>query len=200
MFIDFQPVFKKEKSLIDLANKYSHADLGAGLNSYVDFTLQIINGVGDEQATYIPFDPHADDPHATTEADRHLGWSLVHLVMHVTATAEEAAAFSSILARGIAIGGRLRSERDWREVTTCAEAVARLEECRRMCLAYLATWPDRPDLTTVRIMPENMSWMKPNAPISFLAGLMHWHKHIEQFQQVADQSRACNVDAVCLLG
>jgi hypothetical protein len=69
-----------------------------------------------------------------------------------------------------------------------------------MCLAYLATWPDRPDLSTVRIMPENLNWMKPNAPISFLAGLMHWHKHIEQFRQIAEQARACNVDAVCYLG
>ena len=197
MLIDFQPVFNKEKALIDLANEYSHADLGAALNSYVDFTLQIINGVDDEQATYIPADPNADDPHATTEADRHIGWNLVHLVMHVTATAEEAAAFSSILARGIAIGGRLRSERDWREVTTCAEAVARLEECRRMCLAYLATWPDRPDLATVRIMPENLGWLKPNAPVSFLAGLMHWHKHIEQFQQVAEQARVGTTYDAC---
>jgi len=200
MLIDFQPVFNKEKTLIDLANEYGHAELGDALSSYVDFTLQIINGVSDEQATSIPLDLHADDPHATTEADRHLGWSLIHLVMHVTATAEEAAAFSSILARGIAIGGRLRSERNWREVTTCAETVARLEECRRMCLAYLATWPDRPDLSTVRIMPENLNWMRPNAPISFLAGLMHWHKHIEQFRQVAEQARVCTGDAVCYMG
>ncbi len=147
MHIDFQPVFKKEKNLIDLANKYSHADLGAALNGYVDVTLQIINDVSDEQAAYIPVDPQADDQHAATEADRHVGWSLIHLVMHVTATAEEAAAFSSILARGIPIGGRLRSERNWREVTTCAEAIAQLEECRRICSAYLATWPDRPDCT-----------------------------------------------------
>jgi hypothetical protein len=197
MLIDFQPVFKKEKTLIELANEYSHADLGAALNSYVNFTHQVISEVSDEQATHIPVDSNADDPYATTEADRHLGWSLVHLVMHVTATAEEAAAFSSILARGIAIGGRLRSERNWREVTTCAEAVARLEECRRMCLAYLATWPDRPDLTTVRIMPQNLSWMKPNAPVSFLAGLLHWHRHIEQFQHVAEQARACVAHDVC---
>jgi hypothetical protein len=197
MLIDFQPVFKKEKTLIDLANEYSHAGLGDALNSYVDVTLQIINSVSDEQAQYIPFDPEADDPHAATEADRHIGWSLIHLVMHVTATAEEAAAFSSILARGIAIGGRLRRWRNWRAVTTCAETVARLEECRRMCLAYLATWPDRPDLSTKRTMPEDFKWPGPNAPISFLAGLMHWHKHIEQLQQVAEQARACVAQDFC---
>ncbi len=197
MLINFQPVYNKEKTLGDLASEYSNADLCRALNSYVDFTIQIISSVSDEQAIHIPSDPDANDPYATTEAERHLGWSLVHLVMHVTASAEEAAAFSSILARGIALGGRLRSEQDWRQVTTCAQAVARLEECRRMCLAYLATWPDQPDLITVRIMPENASWMKPNAPISFLAGLMHWHKHIEQFQKVAEAVRSYTSDTIC---
>ncbi len=197
MLINFQPVYNKEKTLGDLASEYSSADLCRALNSYVDFTIQIISSVSDEQAIHIPSDPDANDPYATTEAERHLGWSLVHLVMHVTASAEEAAAFSSILARGIALGGRLRMEQDWRQVTTCAQAVARLEECRRMCLAYLATWPDQPDLITVRIMPENASWMKPNAPISFLAGLMHWHKHIEQFQKVAEAARSYTSDTIC---
>ena len=102
-----------------------------------------------------------------------------------------------ILARGIPIGGRLRHERNWREVTTCAETIARLEECRRIGLAYLATWPDRPDLSTKRLMPEDFKWPGPNAPISFLAGLMHWHKHIEQFQQVAEQARVTTTYDVC---
>jgi hypothetical protein len=188
MLSDFQPVFTREKSLHDLANTYSHDDLCSGLNSYVDHTIQVIRNVSDEQATFVPPDPEADDPYAVNEEERHIGWSLIHLVMHVTASAEEAAAFSSILARGIAVGGRLRSERDWRQLTTCGDALARLEECRRMCLAYLAAWPDQPDLVTVRIMPENMSWMKPNAQVSFLFGLMHWHKHLDQFQEVARQA------------
>jgi hypothetical protein len=193
MVINFQRVYAKEQSLGDLASQCSTADLGNALNSYVDSTIRIISSVSDEQVVYIPHDPDANDLYATTDAERHVGWSLVHLVMHVMASAEEAAAFSSILARGITIGGRLHSERDWRQVTTCAEMVARLEECRRMCLTYLATWPDPPDLATQRIMPENLSRMKPNAPISFLAGLMHWHRHLEQFQKVAAEvcSGAC---------
>ena len=188
MLIDFQPLTNSGKTLGDLAGQFSNADLGAALNSYVDFTIEVIQGVDDAQVTYIPHDPDADDPHAASDAERHAGWSLVHLVMHVTASAEEGAAFSSILARGISIGGRLRSEQDWQQVMTCAGTVARLEECRRICLAYLATWPDQPDVTTVRIMPEHLTWMKPNAPISFLAGLMHWHKHMNQFRKVAEQA------------
>jgi hypothetical protein len=188
MLIDFQPVFSREKSLHDLANEYSHSDLCSALNSYVEHTIQVIQNVGDEQAAFVPPDPGADDPYAVNEEERHMGWSLIHLVMHVTASAEEAAAFSSILARGIAIGGRLRSECDWRQVTTCQDVLARLEECRRICMAYLAAWPDQPDLATVRIMPENMSWMKPNAQVSFLFGLMHWHRHLDQFELVARQA------------
>src|SRR5258708_8940896 len=138
MIINSQPVYNKEKTLGDLASQYSNADLHAALNSYVDFTIQIINSVSDEQALYIPPDPDANDPYATTEAEHHVGWSLVHLVMHVTASAEEAAAFSSILARGIAIGGRLRSERDWRHGTTWSEAVPRLETRPPNSLAYLS--------------------------------------------------------------
>src|SRR5258708_23853908 len=153
MLINFQPVYNKEKTLGDLASQYSNADLHAALNSYVDFTIQIINSVSDEQALYIPPDPDANDPYATTEAEHHMGWSLVHLVMHVTASAEEAAAFSSILARGIAIGGRLRSERDWRPVAACAAGVARFEQMRRICLPYLRTLPDQAALATVCIVP-----------------------------------------------
>lgn len=187
MLINFEPVYKKEMTLGDLAAQFDNARLREALNNYVDFTIQIVNSLSDEQAIYIPSDPTADDPYAASEVERHIGWSLVHLVMHVTASAEEAAAFSSILARGVSIGGRLRYEQDWRYVTTCTEAVARLEECRRICLSYLATWPDQPHLDTIRVMPEHMSWMKPNAPISFLAGLMHWNAHVEQLQKAAEQ-------------
>jgi hypothetical protein len=39
-------------------------------------------------------------------------------------------------------------------------------------------------------MPENMIWSPPNAPTQFLAGLMHWHTHIEQFHKVTEQARS----------
>ena len=49
-----------------------------------------------------------------------------------------------------------------------------------MCLGYLAAWPDRPDLTATRIMRNPCSVVEPNAPVSYLAGLMHWHGHVAQ--------------------
>jgi hypothetical protein len=185
MHIDFQPLLKREILPIDFALKYCPEDLRAAIHSYVDSTLQIISSVPGAQLFQIPEDPEADDPHAS-EKERHQGWSLAHLVLHVTASFEEGAAFSSLLARGVVIGGRLRHEQDWHLVNTSAEVIGRLEECRRMGLAYLDTWPDQPHLETLRIMPEKMSWMKVNAPTAFLNGLMHWHKHLEQCQKVAD--------------
>jgi hypothetical protein len=195
MLINFLPVLNREKTLFDLATAYSPADLSTALNSYVDTVGQIIGTLEDDQVTCIPPDPAADDPYAATEADRYRGWNLAHLVLHVTASAEEAAAFSSLLARGVAIGGRLRSEGDWRQVTTRAAVLTRLEESRRICRAYLATWPDQPDLVTVRILPENAKWPAPNAPVAFLFGLLHWHSHLAQFEQVAAQARAASGEA-----
>lgn len=192
MLIDFQPLFKREILPIDFAMNYSLGDLRAGICSYIDCTLQIIGSVPDALLFQIPDDPEADDPHAS-EIERHQGWSLAHQVLHVTASFEEGAAFSSILARGVVIGGRLRYEQDWHLVNTRLEIIARLEECRRIGLAYLDTWPNQPHLETLRIMPEKLNWMKVNAPTTFLHGLMHWHKHLEQFQKVADQMK--NVSA-----
>ena len=163
----------------------SPAELRDRLTSYVDSTLRLIEGLGDDQIVQVPPDPGADDPYAASEEERHAGWSLAHVVLHITASAEEGAAFSSILARGIPIGGRLRHEQDWRQVTRTAELVVRLEECRRICLAYLDTWPAPPHLETLRILPEQMSWLKVNAPISVLGGLKHWHAHMEQLERCA---------------
>lgn len=191
--IDFQPVMRREMPIEDLAARYTNADLGEALRAYVAFTRGVMSTVTDAEATFVPPDPDANDPYAASEAEQHVGWSLVHLVVHVTASAEEAAAFSSLLARGIAIGGRLRSETPWESVTTVAGALARLDESERMCLGYLAAWPDRPDLATVRILPEGSKWRPPNAPTQFLSGLLHWNNHVQQFERVAAYVRSLSL-------
>ena len=193
MLINFIPIFKKEKTLAELASEYTHPRLAEALNSYVDTTLQIIHGLSDLEIAAILPDSEADDPQAADEADRHVGWNLAHQALHITASMEEAAAFSSIQARGIPIGGRLRSEQNWRQVTTGAEVVARLKESRRMCLAYLDTWPDQPNLAVSRVMPEDAKWPGPNATMSFLVGLMHWHRHFEQLQRIKTSKSVAEV-------
>lgn len=187
MLIDFEPVIQRQRTLFDFANRFGPPELKDMIAGYVAFTRQVIEGVNDEQLLQIPEDLQADDPFAAAEEDRHIGWSLAHLVLHVTASAEEGAAFSSILARGITIGGRLRYEDDWRQVRSRAEVLERLEECQRMCLAYLETWPARPHLETLRILSGKLSGMKVNALTSYVWGLYHWHQHVEQFKKVAEQ-------------
>jgi hypothetical protein len=106
----------------------------------------------------------------------------------VTASSEEGAAFSSLLARGISMGGRLRNEVHWRTVTTVEQCLARIEESRRMCLAYLDTWPNEPHLDVYRALSPELEkrFGKLNAPASYLFGLYHQWQHIDQFAWVQD--------------
>ncbi len=76
----------------------------------------------------------------TQRAEGGVGWNVAHLVAHVTASSEEGAAVSSILARGIALEfePRLRAEVDWTTLTTTAACIQRLEESRRIRQGYLS--------------------------------------------------------------
>jgi len=60
-------------------------------------------------------------------------------------------------------------------VTTKAECVQRLEESRRIRLAYLDTWPDQPHLDVQREVSERFleKFGPMNAVSSFLSGLKH---------------------------
>ncbi|MCB9437419.1 MAG: DinB family protein [Anaerolineales bacterium] len=189
MQIDFTPVKNKEISLLDFSARFSIDDLKAATHTSIDTLLEIIGDAADAELTFIPYDPHAHDPYATDE-EQYKGWSLAHLVLHVCASCEEGAAFSSILARGIEIGGRLRYEPDWQTYTTREQVLHRLEESRRMRLAYLDTWPDEPHLDTLRQFPEDAKW-RPNlnAKAAFLSSLWHEIGHYEQFRDAANQAR-----------
>jgi len=193
VLIDFSPVNNGEMKLLEFSNRFSVADLKAATNASIDFMLDIIKDMNDAQMTFLPHDPNADDPYAVP-GEEHIGWSLAHLIVHVTATSEEGAALSSVLARGIPYvrEPRLRYETNWHTVTTKAECVQRLEESRRIRLAYLDTWPDTPHLDVFRELSERaLERLGPlNAPASFLNGLKHEIGHHEQMREVAQQARA----------
>lgn len=191
MLIDFSPVDNHEMHLIEFSQRFSIDDLRAATNTHIDMLLDIIADADDAQIAYIPDDPFADDPEADNPEDRYLGWSLAHLIVHVTASAEESAGQSSMLARGISLGGRQRYETYWRTVTTKAQAVQRLEESRRMCLAYLAAWPDVPMLDVYRDVSPRFTERNGlmNATATYLYGLKHTDGHIEQLRETARQAR-----------
>jgi hypothetical protein len=193
LLIDFSPLLHGTVKMEQFAQQFTKDDLRAATNASIDLLLDIIKDADDAQIVYIPDDPLADDPYASEE-ERYMGWSLAHLVVHVTATSEENAAYSSILARGIPYprDPRLRYETHWRTVTTKAQAVQRLEESRRIRLAYLDTWPDEPHLETLREVSERYLERNgvQNAKASFVSGLRHESVHYDQFREVAQQARA----------
>jgi hypothetical protein len=193
MLIDFSPVNGGQLTMLEFSEGFTLDDLRAAASAYIDAIFDIIADADDAQIAFIPDDPEADDPYAV-EGEERIGWSLGHLIAHVTASTEEGVTFASLLARGIQPPDenlRLRDETPWRAITTRAGAVQRLEESRRLRLAYLDTWPDHPHLDLCRRMRPDVverhgQW---NAPASVLVGLWHEHAHLDQMRKVLQQAR-----------
>ncbi len=192
MLIDFSPVEIKELTLYEFAQKFSRDDFRHLTNASLNTMLEIIGDGDDAQLTFIPDDPDADDPLAPPE-EQHLGWSVAHLVAHVTASCEEWATYSSILARGIGYPRepRLRYETDWHRLKTREKVLQRIEESRRMRLACLDLWADEPHLDSFRETSEQFVERNGaiNAKSAFLFGLRHEQGHMEQFRETANKAR-----------
>jgi len=192
VLIDFTPAQNGEIKLYDFAQQFSLSALRAATHSSISLIRSIIGDADDAQLTFLPDDPNADDPLAPPE-ERYLGWSLAHLVAHVCASSEEAAAYSAILARGIPYPRepRLRYETDWHTLKTRAQVLQRLTESRRMRLAALDMWPDEPHLDVFRTTSEHgLAKNGPsNAKSAYLAGLKHEWTHLDQFRDAARQAR-----------
>lgn len=193
--IDFSPVFNKEKKYIDIwrDEQLTIEDLRAATNKSIDYLLGVITDLDDADLTFDPEDPDAHDA-AAVEGEEAIGWSIAHLIAHVTASSEEGAAFSSLLARGVeGVTQRPRYETPWRDITTHAQCVQRLEESRRIRMAYLDTWPDEPHYDVLRV-PRTERFAEYfgdlNAPASFLMGLGHEIGHYDQIETVKQQALA----------
>jgi len=189
---DFSSVHSGAVKLGDFARPFQVEDIHAATNASVDHLLGIIRDVrSDAEISFIPYDPEANDSHAVPE-ERNIGWSLGHLVAHVTASSEEAAAIASLLARGVPYGRepRLRYETPWREINTRAKAMQRLEESRRIRLGYLAAFPSTPHLENQCALSERGKerYGELNAIGQFLSGLLHETGHYAQFQEAARQA------------
>ena len=190
--VDFTPVKNKEKQYIDLwrDDELTIQDLRDATNKSIAHILSMISALDDAGIAHEPTDENADDPYAV-EGEEHIGWTVGHLVAHVTASSEESAAFASLLARGVeGVEHRPRYETPWREVNTKAKAVQRLEESRRIRLAYLDTFPDEPHYDNLRILSERGQeyWGDLNAPAEFLRGLGHEVGHYEQIKNAVEQA------------
>lgn len=193
MRIDFSPVFQHHILLSDFAQQYTLQDLINATHASLDHLRSIVDPLTDAHMTFDPVDPKADDPYAK-EGEEKIGWSLAHLVVHVTASAEESAAIASILARGVPYGRepRLRYETEWHTVTTKTQAIQRLEESRRIRLGYLSTFPDQPHWGNLQEISERAKelWGDLDPKTRFLLGLYHEWQHYDQFIDVRDQAVA----------
>lgn len=188
--LDFSPVHLGQlttQQLVERENVSPH-DLPKLTNEMLDAMLALIADCDDAAVTFVPQDPEANDTFASSVEDVDLAWTLGHVIVHVTASAEESAFIAAELARGVERGAaRSRYEVPWQSVTTIQRCRARLQESRRMRLASLEMWPQPPHL-------ENTYELAPHLihnPISrFVAGLAHDDSHLEQIKKIVAQARA----------
>ncbi len=191
--IDFSPMRDGDLTYLEYAARENigPAELKQLSDESITFLLSQLDGLKDGDIVFDPEDPDADDPFAV-EGEEEIGWNFGHLIAHVTASSEEGAALSSLLARGVPASERPRYETPWRHIKTVAQVRQRLEESRRMRNAYLETWPDAPLLDVCRDVSERFTarFGEMNAPAAFLFGLSHEVGHYEQIEEVKRQALA----------
>lgn len=191
--LDFTPVRERQMTLTDLARPLSRTDLARLTNEMVDTMLSLIEDVSDADVVFQPNDPKADDPYAASEELKKASWTLGHLIVHTTASAEEAAFLAAEMARGVPNHGRSRYETPWEVARTRAQCHARLEESRRIRLASLSLWPDAPHYD---VMVEGYAGSPPrNCKARFVGGLFHDDAHLNQLRDVVQQAKAARAAA-----
>ncbi len=185
--LDFGKYQRNEITMQELIGDLGHEDLYNQTNEIIDKILTLIADCEDRDATFVPQDPHAYDNSAATDEEINMPWTLGHVIVHSTASAEEAAAVAAELARGVTFrGGRSRSEVHWSTMSTIDQCRHRLEESRRMRLASLEMWPEDPYLENVLV---NYREEKVNAIGNFMSGLTHEFNHIDQIGDIVAQTR-----------
>lgn len=186
--LDFKAVRERKMTMAELAQGLTTADLRALTNEMVDAQHALIRDCTDADVTFVPVDPAADDAYAASEAEKNIAWTLGHVIVHTTASAEEAAFLAAEMARGVPNHGRSRSEVPWQTVTTIAQCRERLEESRRMRLAMLDVWPGQPH-TDIVVEPFPGSGPR-NCYARFLGGLAHDDSHLGQIAEIVRQAKA----------
>ena len=185
---DFTPVKQQQAQLSELVQNLTVSDLRRYTDEMIDALLALTAACNDADVTFQPIDPDAHDEYAATEAEVNMAWTLGHVIVHVTASAEESAFLAAELARGVKFHGRSRYEVPWPTVTTIAQLRDRLEESRRMRLASLELWPAPPHLDNAYEIPG-----RPSGPINcltrFMLGLRHDDSHLDQIREIVRQSQ-----------
>jgi hypothetical protein len=187
MAIDFAALRARQSTIAAQVAELTIADLAEATERSIGRLEALLEGATDADVVFVPEDPQAEDHAASSEEDRDLAWTLGHVIVHTTASAEESAALAAELARGVVLHGRSRWEVPWQTITTVAQCRHRLAESRRMRLASLQMWPDQPP-SAVDPDPSVPSWEQ--ARERFARGLVHEDAHVEQVENILAQARA----------
>src|SRR5437879_1624381 len=188
--LDFSSVKNGSKTFAELAAGLTKADLYRLTDEMVDTMQESIASAVDADVVFVPDEPQANDAFGKPE-EVHLPWTLGHVIVHATASSEEAAALALVLARGLPVEGRSRYEVHWETVTSIAQVRQRLEESRRMRQAMLNAWPDEPHLD-VTYSPFPRAGQL-NAVGRFILGLYHDADHLDQLREIVRQASAARV-------
>jgi len=97
--LDFTPVRVKQVTMAQLAEGLTRDDLRRLTNEMADRMLALIADCVDADVVYVPSDPKAHDEAAATAAELNMPWTLGHLIVHTTASAEESACRFGTVAR-----------------------------------------------------------------------------------------------------
>ena len=191
--LDFKTVRARRTTMLDLAAGLTKDDLRALTNEMIDTVHGLIKDATDADVVFQPIDPEAKDDAAATEAEKDIAWSLGHVIVHITASSEEAAFLATEMARGVANHGRSRYETYWETVKTIEQCRARLEESQRMRLAMIDVWPDEPHVDVLYEPYSNAG--QRNCHAQFIGGLSHEDSHLGQLEEIMRQSKAARVAA-----
>ncbi len=191
--LDFTAVRNRTHTLQELSAALSVADLRRLTDEMVDKMLALIEDCADGDVIFRPVDPHANDTFAASEAEKHIAWTLGHVIVHTTASSEESAFLAAEMARGVPNHGRSRYETPWTDVATIEQCRRRLEESRRIRHAALDAWPDPPHLELFYEPYPGAGQI--NALGRFVSGLSHDDSHLGQIAEVVRQARQARAGA-----
>lgn len=178
MNINLEAVRTGQISYADIVRNIGHADLYTTTDELFDGLESILATATDAAVLFVPRDIAASD-------QSEQGWTLSHVVAHMTATLEETAAVAAMFARGVQFEARLRYETPWENLSTQQMVLARLHESHRMCRAFLDAWPDEPhfDVTATRIP----LFGPMDAVGMYVLGLAHGQGHLDQVRETVQQ-------------
>ncbi len=178
MKIDLDAVYTDQVSYAEMMREVHHADLYRMTDELFDALESILAKATDGAVHFVPRDPAASD-HSEQ------GWTLSHVVTHLTATLEEAAATAAMLARGVQVEERLRSEVPWQKLSTLQMVQARLQESHRTCRAFLDVWPDKPHLNVTMTLIPLLGLI--DAVGACALGIAHGQGHLDQLRETVRQ-------------